>query len=313
MRFFSLFIISVIFLLLLTFQTAAQNQKEISKYTRNEILSMSYEELLNFSLEDIIILSDIVGVDSANELLELILNTEIITVSKRAEKLGDAPASVVVISQKQIKEYGWNDLKDVFRAIPSFDLSYNTQGELGTSVQIRGVQGNQKILVLQDGKRISPITGEVFIYSYNIPLQFYKQIEIVYGPASALYGADAYAGVINLITKDSEDINGVETDYRWISTNAHSASVCFGKKINKHSDFTISVRHIRGEDFAFHEYYDSKNDYGAVKEYTGNLAEKSKKYPINNWNVLAKYKINKITLGFNMMHTYESNALGTPP
>ena len=145
-------------------------------------------------------------VDILELTLEDLLNIEVTTASKRAQRISDAPATVISYSSEQIEQFGWRDLKDLFRALTGVDVSYDVQGEVKTLVSMRGVEGNQKILILQDGQRQNPITGERFIFGHNLPLHIYKRIEIVYGPASALYGADAYAGVINLITKDGADV-----------------------------------------------------------------------------------------------------------
>jgi len=240
--------------------------------------------------------------------LEQLMNIEVTTASKKKQKISDAPATVISISAEQIEKYGWSDLKDIFRALIGVDVSYDVQGEVRTLVTIRGVEGNQKILVLQDGQRQNPITGERFVYAHNIPLNIYKRIEIVYGPASALYGADAYAGVINLITKEGKDIDGITGNIGYITTNAIDASIIFGKQINEDIDVVISGRIYNGEDYALHEDYKDLNDYGPVANYSGELGSKSKKYPIKNWNFLTKVKYKKFTFGFDWQHELESNA-----
>lgn len=240
--------------------------------------------------------------------LEELLNIEVTTASKKAQKISDAPATVVSYSADQIERYGWRDLKDMFRALTGIDVSYDVQGEVKTLVTIRGVEGNQKILVLQDGQRQNPITGERFIFGHNMPLSIYKRIEIVYGPASALYGADAYAGVINLITKDGADIDGVMGSVGYVSTQAINANLTFGKKISENIDVVLFGRVYNGNDFELHNYYKDAADYQAVNEYAGELGQLEKVYPISNWNMLGKIKYKKVTLGFDWQHQLESNA-----
>ncbi len=240
--------------------------------------------------------------------LETLMNIEVTTASQKKQKISDAPATVISLSAEQIEKYGWVDLKDIFKALIGVDVSYDVQGEVKTLVTLRGVEGNQKILILQDGQRQNPITGERFIYAHNIPLYLYKRIEIVYGPASALYGADAYAGVINLITKEGKDIDGITGSVGYVSTNALNAHILFGKQINEDIDVVISGRIYNGEDYALHEAYKDMNDYGSVSNYTGVLGDKSKKYPIKNWNFLTKVRYKKFTFGFDWQHELESNA-----
>ncbi len=245
--------------------------------------------------------------------LEELMNVEITTASKRAQKISDAPATVISFSAAQIEQFGWRDLKDMFRALTGVDVSYDVQGEVKTLVTMRGVEGNQKILVLQDGQRQNPITGERFIFGHNIPLSIYKRIEIVYGPASALYGADAYAGVINLITKDGSDIDGYSGSIGYISTQAIDGHLSFGKKIDETTDILLFGRIYNGYDFPYHKYYTDSLDYGTVNTYTGRLGQLDKVYPIKNWNLLGKIRYKKFLLGFDWQHQLESNAPSAIP
>ncbi|MDD4746163.1 MAG: TonB-dependent receptor [Salinivirgaceae bacterium] len=240
--------------------------------------------------------------------LEELMNIEVTTASKKAQKISDAPATVISYSAAQIELHGWRDLKDLFRALTGVDVSYDVQGEVKTLVTFRGVQGNQKVLVLQDGQRQNPITGERFIYGHNIPLNIYKRIEVVYGPASALYGADAYGGVINLITKDGADIDGMSASVGYVSTQAVDASMSFGKKMGDDVDVLLYGRMYNGQDYKLHEKYKDALDYGIVNEYAGELGELDKVYPIKNWNMIGKVKYKKLTFGFDWQHQLESNA-----
>lgn len=240
--------------------------------------------------------------------LEELLNTEVVTASKQAQKISDAPATVISISEDQIKKYGYRDLKDVFRSLPGVDVSYDNQGEVRSLVLMRGIMGNQKIAILQDGKKYNPTTGERFVYGHNIPLSFYKRVEIVYGPASALYGADAYSGVINLITKDGADIDGVEASVTYASTQAVIADLLYGGKINEDTDVIVGLRTYQGQDYKLHEDYD---DYAVVNDYKDESL--NTEYPINNFNLFSKVKHNDFTIGFDWQHTMETNAPATIP
>lgn len=249
--------------------------------------------------------------DLMNQSLEELLNIEVVTASQKSQKISDAPATVISYSAEQIRQFGWNDLKDIFKTLPGFDVSYENQGEIRTSVTMRGIVGNQKILVLQDGLRYNPTTGERVVYGHNTPLNIYKRIEIVYGPASALYGADAYSGVINLITNDGADVNGITVNTGYVSTNALNADVTFGKKIDDKTDFIISGRAYKGEDAKLDEDY---SDYGdVVGKYSGALGDVKKAYPVANWNLFTKLKYGAFTIGADWQHELETNAPTTIP
>lgn len=234
----------------------------------------------------------------------------VITAAKKEQKIADAPATIISISADQIEKYGWRDLKDVFRTLVGIDVSYDTQGEVRTLVIMRGLLGNQKILILQDGQRQSTITGERIVYGHNMPLHFYQRIEIIYGPASALYGPEAYAGVVNLITKSGNDVNGLEAGAAYASTEAVISQVMFGQTFDEDSDFIIGGRLYHGNDYPLHEDY---ADYEAVNRYSGRLGEFEKDYPIKDWNVLFKLRYNNLTIGGDWQHELETNAPSTIP
>ena len=124
------------------------------------------------------------------------------TASLRSEAVENAPATVRVITERQIRDRGYNSLEDVLRDLPGVDVLNHVQAEAKNRVTIRGVTGNNKFIILKDGIRISSPTGETIVpVGDNFALYDVKQVEVLYGPASALYGADAFTGVINLVTK----------------------------------------------------------------------------------------------------------------
>ncbi len=235
---------------------------------------------------------------------------EVVTASRKIQKISEAPATIISVTQEQIEAYGWRDLKDIFRALPGIDVSYNAQGEVKTMVTMRGVAGNQKILILQDGLKYSPASGERFLYGHNIPLNVYKRIEIIYGPASSLYGADAYAGVINLISKDGADYDGVKVNAGYVSTGAYTSDVSFGKKFGDDWDVLLSAGIFQGKDEDLHEDYE---EYAGVNAYQGRLKELGNDYPVRNRNLFFKLRYKKFRLGFDWQHEFESNAAVSLP
>lgn len=146
--------------------------------------------------------------DLFNISLEDLFNIEVVTASRSAESAGKAPGTIVVIPRQQMVDRGYRHLGDVLRALPGVDYGHAVSSVAHNRITIRGITGNNKFVVLQNGFRISSPTGESLPMLNNFSLYNIKQIEVVYGPASALYGADAFTGVINLITyTDSESVS----------------------------------------------------------------------------------------------------------
>jgi outer membrane receptor for ferrienterochelin and colicin len=123
----------------------------------------------------------------------------VVTAARTQQHWDDVQGSLWVITEKEIRERGYRNIADVLRDLPSVDL----QGPVNTTsrLTVRGVAGNAKMLILQDGVRVGATAGEVIPISLNYPLYMAKQIEVLLTAGSALYGTDAVAGVINIISQ----------------------------------------------------------------------------------------------------------------
>ncbi|MFC2115785.1 TonB-dependent receptor plug domain-containing protein [Bacteroidota bacterium] len=141
--------------------------------------------------------------------LEELLNIEVVSASKISEKTSDAPASIHLITENQIKTRGYTNLEEVLEDIPGIEIQKKASVEYSNYFTIRGIDGSEKFIIMMDGMRINSPTGTPLAIVYNYPVINAKQIEIVLGPASALYGVDAFTGVINIITKSGTDGEGV--------------------------------------------------------------------------------------------------------
>ena len=148
--------------------------------------------------------------DFANVDLEELLEMPISGIaSKRNQKLTEVPASVIVITQNDIESKPFTNLPDLIRSYSGFLVQQvsNNQYSIGT----RGLAPitNPSLLVLIDGRIIIDDTfGHVSWNTLPVELDNIKQIEIVKGPISGLYGAGAVSGVINILTKSADDLNG---------------------------------------------------------------------------------------------------------
>jgi len=138
--------------------------------------------------------------DKLTEELLAILNTPITTATRTAQSSSKAPATVVTVTAEQIQRRAYRSLGEVLRDLPEVKVDNGFSVEFYNAVTVRGVMGQYKFVVLMDGARIGAATNEIIPVLENFPVHFAKQIEVVYGPASALYGADAFTGIINIVT-----------------------------------------------------------------------------------------------------------------
>jgi hemoglobin/transferrin/lactoferrin receptor protein len=129
--------------------------------------------------------------------------TRLVSVSRSEKELKDIPSTVYVITREEIFENGYITLVDVMKAVPWIKVSQPGSGTLGEVFFMRGQIGNEYTKILINNVPIQPaVKGGIAIGS-QLPIAQAERIEIVYGPASAVYGGDAVAGVINIITQTS--------------------------------------------------------------------------------------------------------------
>ncbi len=148
------------------------------------------------------------------------------------QTLRRAPAIATVITAEDIAAMGATDLDDVLETVPGLHVNRGANSYLPV-YSIRGVfsQYNPQVLVMQNGV---PVTTLFIGSKGNIwggyPLEHIARIEVIRGPGSALYGADAFSGVINIITKSAADTRGTEVGLRGGSFATRNAWIQHGGK-----------------------------------------------------------------------------------
>jgi len=136
--------------------------------------------------------------------LEQLTQLSVYSASKHQQNLRDAPSSVTVITGEEIQRYGYRTLADVLEAVRGF---YITNDRYQSYIGVRGFgrlgDWNSRILLLVDGHRInSNILGQAFIgLEFPVDIDLIQRVEIIRGPSSSLYGAEAFFAVINVITR----------------------------------------------------------------------------------------------------------------
>ena len=129
------------------------------------------------------------------------LQEVVVTGTGTQHLLKDAPVQTEVITNKMLRQYGGKSLEDILSGLTA-SFAFN-EGDMGSQMQLNGL-GNSYILILIDGKRIHGDVGGENDLSLIDP-QNIEKIEIVKGASSALYGSDAIAGVVNVITKKHDE------------------------------------------------------------------------------------------------------------
>lgn len=130
------------------------------------------------------------------------------SVSRVAENIYEAPSTVLVLTAEDIKVRGYQDLEQLLHDLPGFDIS-QSNGVVYSSIYQRGYRSplnTDRMLLLVDGIEENDLWGNIVFLSRQYPITHISSVEVVYGPASNIYGPNAYAGVINIITKSPDQL-----------------------------------------------------------------------------------------------------------
>src|SRR6266849_6175703 len=142
------------------------------------------------------------------------LEPVVVTATRTEQRLGEAPASVSVLTREDISQTAAQSLDDLLRQVPSFSLFRRSSSLVGhpttQGVSLRGIgpSGASRALVLVDGIPVNDPFGGWIPWS-RVPLLSVEQIEVVRGGGSALWGNGALGGVINVITRHPTERSAV--------------------------------------------------------------------------------------------------------
>src|SRR5205814_4734169 len=141
--------------------------------------------------------------------LEQLASIQITSVSRRSERLGDAPASVYVITSEDIRRSGATSLPEALRLAPNLDVARVNSSQYVVSARGFASTAGNKLQVLIDGRiAYTPLFSGVFWDAQDVLLEDVERIEVISGPGATLWGANAVNGVINVITRRAPDTQG---------------------------------------------------------------------------------------------------------
>ncbi len=204
---------------------------------------------------------------------ELLFFAEIPTVSiaaKSEESLLAASGTVYVITEEDIKRYGWRDMKDILKAIPNMDLMWQYNWLNGGQ---RGFTGNfSGTLLLIDGREVQNLLASEAFMTNDFPAHRIKRVEVLQGPNSTLYGGNATQGVINIVTKfgDKEDKDVARAEVLYGEVDTEQVAGVY-KKNGKDWELGFSASEFK-----------SKQNWKKLAEFAGNndLFSRSPKDPL---------------------------------
>lgn len=144
---------------------------------------------------------------SAADDSDLDLASRVLSAAKQVTTVQEAPSIITVVTSEDLRSRGYRDLGQALSTIPGW-MDVQGAGNLLTLPLVRGTV--QAALLLRDGVSFFDPVLNAGQFSRALPLETVKRLEVVTGPGGVLWGANSFLGIINVISKDAEDIDGVE-------------------------------------------------------------------------------------------------------
>ena len=241
--------------------------------------------------------------------------TTLVTASQQAETVEEAPVPVTLITEEMIEAIGARNLEEVLTTyVPGITP---IEGE-EANISMRGVYSysQENVLILLNGHRLNSHSTNAVAPDYRISLENVKQIEVLRGAASSLYGNVALTAVVNIITKQGADVDGLEVSYGMGDNQTYKGSLLFGKR-NVNMDFLLwaSIYSTKGYKHTIHP--DSEDFYGIIPKdgylYVDGYNHKPAydfgfRYQWNNFTASFSHQYSKRTYAYNniyLLSTYD--------
>ena len=210
-----------------------------------------------------------------NDVLDenFVLDEMVVSATRSEKKLLDTAASVSVITDKDLDKMHINNLDEAFVKIPGVYVGrLSGIGSTTSQTVMRGVNAANSVAVLVDGVQVNDSYNGSVTWS-AIPVDMVKRVEVLRGPASVLYGGNALAGVINIITKDV-DKTSVNLKLSYGSNNTQNHSLYVAGKASDKLDFNVNYEKKRTDGYVTDPVLSSKAVFGAETTTTNTGAKR---------------------------------------
>jgi len=181
--------------------------------------------------------------------------------SKHEQPVAEAPSSVSILTQQDIKQYGYRTLGDLLRSVRGFYVTYD---RVYNSVGVRGVNRpgdfGGRVLINIDGHRLNePVFDSAFTHTdFLLDMDLVDRVEIIRGPGSSLYGNNAFFSVINVVTRrelagqslvipDQRDAGGVELSGSAASYDTYTGRLTYGNRFTNGVELFLSGTYLNSE------------------------------------------------------------------
>jgi iron complex outermembrane receptor protein len=177
--------------------------------------------------------------------IEELLDVEVISASRLGQKTSQAPSSISVLTAGDIRTFGWRTLADALNAMRGL---FTSNDRNYTYLGVRGFNRNDynsHVLMMIDGQRMNENvydTGNIG-QEFMLDIDLVERIEFIPGSGSTIYGANAFFGLINVVTKKGKALGGAQMAGEVGSFDTYKGRVSYGKRLDNGADVLLSASH----------------------------------------------------------------------
>jgi len=198
--------------------------------------------------------------------LEELMNVEVVSASKTAEKISETSAAIFVITQDDIRRSGVTSIPEALRMVPGMEVARIDANKWAISARGFNDRFANKLLVLIDGRSVySPFFSGVFWDAQDTMLEDIDRIEVIRGPGSALWGANAVNGVINIITKNAKETQGGLVTTGFGSEERGFGGVRYGGKIGPAGYYRIYGKYFDRDAYANSQDHNANDGWSSFR------------------------------------------------
>ncbi len=190
---------------------------------------------------------------TANEELELLKEETVSIATRHEQPISQAPSNVYVITDEDIRHSGAADIPTILRRVPGLDIMQVTGADFNVSARGDNQLFANKMLVMIDGRSIY-IDGQGLVFWKSLPITLpeIKRIEVLKGPASVVYGFNAFDGVINIITKSAQEMRGTTMQFGGGELGTITSAAVQAGSADK-LDYRLSIGHDQNQQWRNHD------------------------------------------------------------
>jgi iron complex outermembrane recepter protein len=172
--------------------------------------------------------------------LQDLVNLEVTSVSKKAQRVSATAAAIFVITQEDISRSGALNIPDLLRRVPGLNVAQISASAWAISARGFNDHFTDKLLVMLDGRSVyTPTFSGVYWDGLDLPLEDIERIEIIRGPGGSSWGANAVNGVINIITKRASETHGGLLVAGGGNLQQGFGTVQYGSTVGRNTDYRI--------------------------------------------------------------------------